>query len=197
MKVQRVTNMAPPPALFLVISILSLVILTNAELISEFTCGHLYYRTLYLDKAKDILYVGAMDKLIKVQNLKNISTTNCQKDAMDLKASNIPNCISRGKSKNYDCRNHIRVIQPIGPDGSRLYVCGTNAHNPKDEVIYANLTHLARQVLFWIMYPTTYLVGWVIQKRSYIVLEVSNLFILKMIISSKHIAFLDISSIMT
>ena len=155
MKVQRVANMAPPPALFLVISILSLVILTNAELISEFTCGHLYYRTLYLDEAKDILYVGAMDKLIKVQNLKNISTTNCQKDAMDLKASNIPNCISRGKSKNYDCRNHIRVIQPIGPDGSRLYVCGTNAHNPKDEVIYANLTHLARQVLFWIMYPTT------------------------------------------
>jgi len=148
MKVQRVTNMAPPPLLFLVISILSLVILTNAELISEFTCGHLYYRTLYLDEAKDILYVGAMDKLIKVQNLKNISTTNCQKDAMDLKASNIPNCISRGKSKNYDCRNHIRVIQPIGPDGSRLYVCGTNAHNPKDEVIYANLTHLARHEFY-------------------------------------------------
>lgn len=34
----------------------------------------------------------------------------------------------------YDCRNHVRVIQPMG-DGSRLYVCGTNAHNPKDWVI--------------------------------------------------------------
>ncbi|KAF0311627.1 Semaphorin-2A [Amphibalanus amphitrite] len=29
-------------------------------------------------------------------------------------------------------------------DGSRLYVCGTNAHNPKDLVIYANLTSLTR-----------------------------------------------------
>lgn len=28
----------------------------------------------------------------------------------------------------------MRVIQPMG-DGSRLYVCGTNAHNPKDWVI--------------------------------------------------------------
>ena len=37
-------------------------------------------------------------------------------------------------SQFYDCRNHVRVIQPMG-DGSRLYVCGTNAHNPKDWVI--------------------------------------------------------------
>ena len=66
---------------------------------------------------------------------------------MELKASNIPNCISRGKSIEYDCRNHIRVIQPIG-DGSRLYICGTNAHSPKDEVIYANLTHLARHEFY-------------------------------------------------
>ncbi|KAK2704844.1 hypothetical protein QYM36_017032, partial [Artemia franciscana] len=40
--------------------------------------------------------------------------------------------------KNYDCRNHIRAIQPIG-DGSRLYVCGTNAHNPKDWVVKVDL----------------------------------------------------------
>jgi Sema domain len=38
----------------------------------------------------------------------------------------------------FDCRNHIRVIQPIG-DGTRLYVCGTNAHNPKDWVINVSL----------------------------------------------------------
>lgn len=36
--------------------------------------------------------------------------------------------------QHFDCRNHIRVIQSMG-DGSRLYVCGTNAHNPKDWVI--------------------------------------------------------------
>ena len=39
-----------------------------------------------------------------------------------------------GKSRDFDCRNHIRVIQPIGEDGDKLYVCGTNAHSPKDQV---------------------------------------------------------------
>ncbi|KRT84948.1 hypothetical protein AMK59_557, partial [Oryctes borbonicus] len=45
--------------------------------------------------------------------------------------------------QHFDCRNHIRVIQSIG-DGDRLYICGTNAHNPKDWVVHANLTHLSR-----------------------------------------------------
>ena len=36
--------------------------------------------------------------------------------------------------QDFDCRNHIRVIQAMG-DGNRLYVCGTNAHHPKDWVI--------------------------------------------------------------
>ena len=36
--------------------------------------------------------------------------------------------------KKVECRNHIRVIQPMD-SGTRLYVCGTNAHNPKDYVI--------------------------------------------------------------
>lgn len=40
--------------------------------------------------------------------------------------------------QNFDCRNHIRVIQSIG-DGSRIYVCGTNAHSPKDYVIYVSI----------------------------------------------------------
>lgn len=37
----------------------------------------------------------------------------------------------------FDCRNHVRVIQPM-ENGKRLYVCGTNAHNPKDYVIYVS-----------------------------------------------------------
>lgn len=49
-------------------------------------------------------------------------------------------CVSKGKSEDFDCRNHVRVIQGIG-DGSRLYVCGTNAHNPKDLVI--NVSYLS------------------------------------------------------
>merc|ERR1712110_943527 len=87
-----------------------------------------------------------MDRLVKIENLQNISETDCS-SSMILKANSVPNCISRGKSMEYDCRNHIRVIAPIG-DGSRLYICGTNAHSPKDEVIYANLTHLARNEFY-------------------------------------------------
>ena len=125
-----------------------LVAFACAEPYQELTCGHLFYRTLHLDTTKDVLYVGAMDLLLKIDNLNNISETDCQRHSMVLKANSIPNCISRGKDVDYDCRNHIRVIQPIGNDGSRLYICGTNAHSPKDEVIYANLTHLARHEFY-------------------------------------------------
>ena len=38
----------------------------------------------------------------------------------------------------FDCRNHVRVIQPM-ENGNRLYICGTNAHNPKDYVIYVSI----------------------------------------------------------
>ena len=79
---------------------------------------------------------------IKV-NLANVSTTDCASDSLLLEPSNVANCVSKGKSEKFDCRNHIRVIQPIG-DGERLYVCGTNAHNPRDQVVYANLTSLGR-----------------------------------------------------
>lgn len=45
--------------------------------------------------------------------------------------------------QHFDCRNHIRVIQSMG-DGSRLYVCGTNAHNPKDWVINVSIWNESR-----------------------------------------------------
>ncbi|PBC33805.1 Semaphorin-2A [Apis cerana cerana] len=70
-------------------------------------------------------------------------TENDVRDALHLEPSNVANCVSKGKSEHFDCRNHIRVIQPMG-DGNRLYMCGTNAHSPKDWVIYSNLTHLPR-----------------------------------------------------
>lgn len=40
--------------------------------------------------------------------------------------------------QTFECRNHIRVIQSM-ENGNRLYICGTNAHNPKDYVIYVSL----------------------------------------------------------
>ncbi|XP_042239882.1 semaphorin-2A-like [Homarus americanus] len=109
--------------------------------VREFSCGRLYYRTFHMDETRDTLYVGAMDKVIRV-NMNNVSQTNCETDAIMLEPTSVSNCVSRGKSEHFDCRNHIRVIQPMSRN--RLYICGTNAHNPKDLVIYANLTHLAR-----------------------------------------------------
>ncbi|EEB14535.1 Semaphorin-2A precursor, putative [Pediculus humanus corporis] len=110
--------------------------------IQEFTCGKLYYRTFYLDEKRNSLYVGAMDKLFKLK-LNSISHSSCERDSLSLEPSDVGNCVSKGKSEYFDCRNHVRVIQAIG-DGSRFYVCGTNAHNPKDWVIYGNLTRLPR-----------------------------------------------------
>lgn len=110
------------------------------EHVREFSCGFLYYRTFYLDAKRDVLYVGAMDRLYRL-NLNNVNKSRCDSDALFLDPQNVANCVSKGKSERYDCRNHIRVIQPIG-DGSKLYLCGTNAHNPRDLVIYGNLTYL-------------------------------------------------------
>ena len=82
---------------------------------TELSCGKLYYRSLYLDETAQALYIGGMDRLIKVTHLNNISLTNCEgQDVMRLEADNVANCVSRGKSEEFDCKNHIRVIQAIG-----------------------------------------------------------------------------------
>jgi hypothetical protein len=110
--------------------------------VREFSCGMLYYRTFYVDSKRDSLYVGAMDRVYRL-NLSNINQSSCERDALNLEPTNVASCVSKGKSEHFDCRNHIRVIQSMG-DGSRLYICGTNAHNPKDWVVNGNLTHLSR-----------------------------------------------------
>ncbi|KAJ8915222.1 hypothetical protein NQ315_015445 [Exocentrus adspersus] len=102
----------------------------------------MYYRTFHLDVKRDVLYVGAMDRVYRL-NLSNINQSSCERDALNLEPTNVASCVSKGKTEHFDCRNHIRVIQSMG-DGSRLYICGTNAHNPKDWVINSNLTHLPR-----------------------------------------------------
>ncbi|KAJ1522229.1 hypothetical protein ONE63_002537 [Megalurothrips usitatus] len=98
---------------------------------------------MYLDEERDALFLGAMDRVFRL-NLSNISHSHCEKDSLLLEPTNVANCVSKGKSEHFDCRNHIRVLQPVD-DGRRLYVCGTNAHSPRDWVINWNLTHLNRQ----------------------------------------------------
>lgn len=87
-----------------------------------------------------------MDKIFRL-DLVNVNRTNCEIDSVSLEPTSVSNCVSKGKSEHYDCRNHIRVIQPIG-DGNRLYVCGTNAHYPKDWVINSNLSRSHSQETF-------------------------------------------------
>lgn len=116
----------------------------GADHVREFNCGKLYYRTFHMNEDRDTLYVGAMDRVFRV-NLQNISSSNCNRDVINLEPTrdDVVSCVSKGKSQIFDCKNHVRVIQSMD-QGDRLYVCGTNAHNPKDYVIYANLTHLPR-----------------------------------------------------
>ncbi|XP_071453669.1 semaphorin-2A-like [Hetaerina americana] len=116
--------------------------LPPVDYVKKFSCGKLFYRTFFLDEARDSLYVGAMDAVYRL-NSANITGSDCERDSLSLEPSSVANCVSRGKSEHFDCRNHIRVIQPMA-DGSRLYICGTNAHSPKDWVIHSNLTHLPR-----------------------------------------------------
>ncbi|XP_048526347.1 semaphorin-2A isoform X2 [Dendroctonus ponderosae] len=116
----------------------------NPDHVREFACGTMFYRTFHMDVKRDALYVGAMDRIYRL-NLSNINQSSCERDALNLEPSNVANCVSKGKTEHFDCRNHIRVIQSMG-NGDRLYVCGTNAHNPKDWVINANLTHLSRNI---------------------------------------------------
>lgn len=138
--------MTPKIYIFFVIAFLVMKIKCEDKAEEEFSCGRLFYRTLNLDETNDVLYVGAMDRLMRI-DAGNISNTDCERDTMHLEANNVANCVSKGKSRDYDCRNHIRVIQPIG-NGERIYVCGTNGHSPKDQVIYSNLTKLARHEFY-------------------------------------------------
>lgn len=41
------------------------------------------------------------------------------------------------RAQTFDCRNHVKVIQPMSKSGDKLYVCGTNAYNPRDYLVYA------------------------------------------------------------
>ena len=59
-----------------------------------------------------------------------------------MEPTNAQVCLTKGKSEAYECRNHVKVIQPMQRvGGNLLYVCGTNAYNPRDYLVFAdNLT---------------------------------------------------------
>lgn len=110
--------------------------IVTSDHVQEFSCGRLYYRTFYMDRKREVLFVGGMDKVFRL-NLVNINRTKCNDRTLTSNPNVVVSCVYKGKREDYECRNHIKVIQPIG-DGSKLYICGTNAQNPRDLEIYSN-----------------------------------------------------------
>lgn len=84
------------------------------------------YTTLLLNEDRGVLYVGAREAVYEL-NISNISIKNNQL-LWKVPDNDMSMCILKGKSKETDCRNYIRVLQVL--DEEHLYVCGTHAFQP-------------------------------------------------------------------
>ncbi|XP_070706879.1 semaphorin-4D isoform X2 [Pempheris klunzingeri] len=91
------------------------------------------YSTLLLSEKKDALYVGAREAIFELSK-KNV-TVRHNKVQWTVAESPMMMCTLKGKSKERDCLNYIRVLQVV--DDERLYVCGTHAFQPQCD--YLNL----------------------------------------------------------
>ncbi|CAH1798132.1 unnamed protein product [Owenia fusiformis] len=102
----------------------------------RFSDGMLYYRHLVVDEVLDVLYVGAMERVFRL-NLVDITdrTDEFAKSAPLLAGSSTSgDCRSQTQE---DCKNHIRVIVPLE---KHILVCGTGAKEPKEFELYSNLS---------------------------------------------------------
>ncbi|XP_041754722.1 semaphorin-4D isoform X2 [Coregonus clupeaformis] len=88
--------------------------------------GIFNYSTLLLSEDKDVLYVGAREAIFEL-SMTNVSIKN-NKVQWKVPETHMTMCILKGKSKETDCLNYIRVLQVL--DDNRLYVCGTHAFQP-------------------------------------------------------------------
>ncbi|KAL1785292.1 semaphorin-4D isoform X2 [Sigmodon hispidus] len=96
--------------------------------------GIFNYSALLMSEDKDTLYVGAREAVFAVNAL-DISKKQHEvywKVSEDKKSK----CAEKGKSKQTECLNYIRVLQPLST--TSLYVCGTNAFQPTCD--HLNLT---------------------------------------------------------
>ncbi|MEE6459677.1 hypothetical protein FKM82_000696 [Ascaphus truei] len=84
------------------------------------------YSTLLLSEDQDVLYVGAREVIFAVNSL-DIAEKQHEVywRVTDEKSSE---CARKGKSRQTECLNYIRVLQPL--NNNALYVCGTNAFQP-------------------------------------------------------------------
>nr|XP_020456477.1 semaphorin-4D isoform X2 [Monopterus albus] len=95
--------------------------------------GIFNYSTLLLSEKRDALYVGARDAIFELSK-KNVTVRN-NKVEWTVEDTLIQMCTLKGKSRERDCLNYIRVLQVV--DDERLYVCGTHAFLPQCD--YLNL----------------------------------------------------------
>nr|XP_016846459.1 PREDICTED: semaphorin-4D isoform X4 [Anolis carolinensis] len=84
------------------------------------------YSTLLLNEYKDILYVGAREVIFALNSL-NISEKK-QEVFWKVTENQKTRCAEKGKSKQTECLNYIRVLQQLSD--TSLYICGTNAFQP-------------------------------------------------------------------
>ncbi|XP_046873228.1 semaphorin-4D isoform X4 [Hypomesus transpacificus] len=88
--------------------------------------GVFNYSTLLMSEEKEVLYVGAREAIFEL-NIRNVSIRN-NKVQWTVPQTPMMMCMAKGKSKETDCLNYIRVLQVLDED--RLYVCGTHAFQP-------------------------------------------------------------------
>ncbi|XP_036890715.1 semaphorin-4D isoform X4 [Sturnira hondurensis] len=106
----------------------------EVQLVKFHQPGIFNYSALLLSEDKNTLYVGAREAVFAVNAL-NIAQKQHEaywEVSEDKKAK----CAEKGKSKQTECLNYIRVLQPLG--ATALYVCGTNAFQPACD--HLNLT---------------------------------------------------------
>lgn len=103
--------------------------------------GTFNYSALLMSEDEDTLFVGAREAVFAVNAL-DISEKHHEvywKVSEDKKAK----CAEKGKSKQTECLNYIRVLQPLS--ATSLYVCGTNAFQPTcDHLNLTSFTLLGR-----------------------------------------------------
>uniref|UniRef100_A0A669EP33 Semaphorin 4D n=1 Tax=Oreochromis niloticus TaxID=8128 RepID=A0A669EP33_ORENI len=91
--------------------------------------GIFNYSTLLLSEERDALYVGAREAIFELSK-KNVTIHS----SWPVTEISMNMCTLKGKSKERECLNYIRVLQAV--DDTRLYVCGTHAFQPQCDYLY-------------------------------------------------------------
>ncbi|XP_062409769.1 semaphorin-4D isoform X2 [Sardina pilchardus] len=99
----------------------------DVNLVEFSESGVFNYSTLLLSEERHVLYVGAREAIFEL-SMKDVSVRK-NKVIWKVPETHMEKCIAKGKSKETECLNYIRVLQVLNKDS--LYVCGTHAFQPQ------------------------------------------------------------------